>query len=121
MNGVLWLSVRGATLYFGFYLYVFLGAPILVGIDGWLPMPVWAFAGFYSLAVFGFELYRLWPEERLEPVPLLGPRSAGSCRRFGVLKGRRCDARARPAFSSVVMRQAGPLHRQARFGRTRLR
>ena len=117
--------VRGAMIYLGFYTYIFLAAPLSLAFDAWLQswlfMPLWALVGFYSLGVFFFELYRLWPEPRLEPVLLSGSWRGYGDGRSNTLRGRRRTLRGRQSFSGVVMHPSRPLHRQYRFGRTRIR
>lgn len=121
---VCWV-IRGAMIYLGFYAYIFLAVPLSLAFDAWLQswlfIPLWALVGFYSVGAFFFELYRLWPEAVVEPVLL-----SGSCRlvsegRYNTLRGRRRTSQSRLSFPGVVMYSSRPLHRQYRFGRTRIR
>ena len=113
--------VRGAGLYLFFYLYIFVLIPLTLAMESLLPMPLWSLVAIYTTIIFSMELISMWPQDRLEPVPLSGPRTSmvGSGRRE--IGPRRPRIRAVCGAASVVATVHRPLHRQVRFGRTRLR
>ena len=112
--------LRGVGLYLGFYLYIFVLAPLVLVIEALMPVAPWSIVASYAVMVFFIELVSKWPQERLEPVLLLGPQALTLrstrrvCRSFRPRMGS-------PASTSIVASVHRPLHRQPRFGRTRIR
>lgn len=112
---------RGVFLYLSFYAYIFVLVPLTVAFDSWSPIPIWGWMGLYSAGVFLIELSREWPEERIDPVTLVGPSVCAQPSGGRVVHLRRGRLRTARAVVGVMTPIPSPLHRQLRFGRTRIR
>ena len=120
VDWVIDVLVRAVSMYLGFYFSIFLGEPLLVIVDVWTGLSLWSWWLLFIGGTLAGDLILLWPEERLEPVELVGPSRAPW--RPGVPSmGGRSRVGKRPSRVAFVA-SAGPApHRRVRFGHTRLR